>query len=434
MNYMNNFRTVISIMILAMGLWLGTAQANLPIDRIIAVVNNDVIMLSELQQRIDRVKAQMREQGATPPPAQVLERQVLDRIIMSKVQLQNAAQFGINISDEQVDQTIGRIAEGNGISIDEFRKIIQAEGMSFTLFREDIREEIIIAQLRRGQVDARVTITDREIDNYLENQVQQGNTAKEYRLSHILISINDYEDKSEVEDARQRASAILDRLRAGEDFAELAASESSSSTAPEGGDLGWRKADRLPSLFSTLVLNMKEGEISELIENSSGFHILKLAAINNNEKVILEQTLSRHILIRLNELTTVEDAKTRLNQLKIRIEGGDDFAELARSHSDDRASAIDGGDLGWMSPGDLVPKFEEQMQKLAPGEISPPFETQFGWHIVQVVDRRQHDSTETIKRAKARDEIKKRKVEEEGQAWLRRLRDEAYVEYRLYDE
>ncbi len=419
---------------LAMTLSQGLMAANSPIDRIIAIVNNDVIMLSELQHRVDRVKAQMREQNATPPPNSVLERQVLDRIIVNKVQLQQAAQFGIKVTDEQIDGTIGRIAEGNGISIDEFRNIIESEGMSFTLFRRDISEEIIIAQLRRGQVDARVSITDREIENFLENQEQQGNTGKEYRLSHILVSISDDEDPAEVEAARKKASAILARIKAGEDFAELAASESSSASASEGGDLGWRKADRIPSLFVTYMNDLKEGDVSPLIENSSGFHIIKLTGVANSERVMLEQTRSRHILIRPNELTTVEDAKIRLNQLKIRIEGGDDFAELARSHSDDRASAIEGGDLGWMSPGDLVPKFEEQMNKLAPGEVSPAFETQFGWHILQVVGRRQHDSTEAVKRARAREAIKKRKVEEEGEAWLRRLRDEAYVEYRLYDE
>jgi peptidyl-prolyl cis-trans isomerase SurA len=410
---------------------IAPSAAITPIDEIIAIVDEDVVMRSELESQMLRVISQMRQQGAQLPPRSVFEKQVLERLILQKIQLQRAEQTGIRIDEETLNGTIARIAADNGLTIAQFREILQQDGYEFRSFREDIRNELIITRLRQREVENRIIVTDREIDHQLANLQQQGATDMEFRIKHILIASPAGTPEDERSQARERALEVVEALRSGADFAATAARYSDGQQAADGGDLGWRKAAEVPTIFNAAVIHMDKGDVSDIIESGSGFHVIQLADKRSSEMVVVEQTHPQHILIKPSELTTLQDARTRLEQLKFRIESGDSFEELARSHSDDRGSAVEGGDLGWVSPGDLVPEFEEVMNDLAPGEISEPFQSQFGVHIVRVLERRDYDGTEEVRRAKAREIIRRRKVEEKYETWLRELRDEAYVEHRV---
>ncbi|MCZ6525861.1 MAG: peptidylprolyl isomerase [Gammaproteobacteria bacterium] len=407
------------------------AQAGVELDRIVAIVNDDIVMLSELEEKVFTIKNQLREQGTSLPPSSILEKQVLDRLILTKLQTQMAANTGIRIDDETLNRTISNIAAENQLTLAQFREILESDNYSYEKFREDIRNEILISRLRQRQVDNRVVVSEREIENFLSSQALQDEFDKEYRLAHILIATPEGISIEKKATAKQTAQKVLKELSAGQDFAQMAAAHSDGQQALDGGDLGWRKAGQVPTLFADFVADMQKGDVSELITSPSGYHIIKLTDVRTSEQIVVTQTNARHILIRPNELITEDGAKARLQQLKQRIEGGDDFAELAKGNSIDTVSAADGGNLGWVGPGDLVPQFEQIMDTLAPGEISNPFKTQFGFHIVQVLERREHDSTEDVKRAKARNAIRQRKMEEARENWLREMRDEAYVEYRL---
>ncbi|MCH7695818.1 MAG: peptidylprolyl isomerase [Proteobacteria bacterium] len=388
-------------------------------------------MLSELEEKVLTIKNQLREQGTSLPPSSILEKQVLDRLILTKLQTQMAANTGIRVDDETLNRTISNIAAENQLTLAQFREILESDNYSYEKFREDIRNEILISRLRQRQVDNRVVVSEREIENFLSSQALQDEFDKEFRLAHILIATPEGISIEKKATAKQTAQKVLKELSAGQDFAQMAATHSDGQQALDGGDLGWRKAGQVPTLFADFVADMQKGDVSELITSPSGYHIIKLTDVRASEQIVVTQTNARHILIRPNELITEDGAKARLQQLKQRIEGGDDFAELAKGNSIDTVSAADGGNLGWVGPGDLVPQFEQIMDTLAPGEISNPFKTQFGFHIVQVLERREHDSTEDVKRAKARNAIRQRKMEEARENWLREMRDEAYVEYRL---
>ena len=409
------------------------ALADVELDRIVAVVENDIIMQSELETRLRTVVGQMQEKGMQLPPSNVLETQILERMILMKIQLQKAKETGIRVDDETLNRTISNIAAGNNVSLSQFKEILEKDGFSYEQFRENIREEIIISRLRQRQVDNRISITTKEIDNALANLEFQGKTETEYLLQHILISLPEAPLPEEEEQALMVATKVLEDLKTGLDFATMASTMSDGQRALEGGNLGWRKKNEIPTIFSTQVATMEKGDISDLIKSSSGFHIVKLADVRSSEKHIIMQTNARHILIKVDALTTADDAWVKLEQLRIRIEGGDDFAKLAKANSNDKLSAAQGGDLGWSSPGRLVPQFEKVMDELEIGQISQPFETQFGWHILQVLERREFDDTENARREKASETIRRRKSEEAHQNWLRHLRDEAYVEYRLND-
>ncbi len=407
------------------------ALADVELDRIIAVVENDIIMQSELESKLRTVVGQMQEQGIQLPPSSVLETQILERMILMKIQLQKAEETGIRVDDETLNRTISNIAAGNNVSLSQFKDILEKDGFSYEQFRENMREEIIISRLRQRQVDNRISITSKEIDNALSNLEFQGKTETEYLLQHILISLPEAPTPDEEEQARLVATKVLEDLKTGLNFATMASTVSDGQRALEGGDLGWRKKNEIPTIFSAQVATMEKGDISDLIKSSSGFHIVKLADVRSSEKHMITQTNARHILVKVDELTTADDAWVKLEQLRIRIEGGDDFAKLAKANSDDKLSAAQGGDLDWSSPGRLVPQFEKVMDQLEIGQISQPFETQFGWHILQVLERREFDDTENVRREKASETIRRRKSEEAHQNWLRHLRDEAYVEYRL---
>ena len=419
--------------VLTLLLFQSNAFSYVPLDRIIAVVNEDVIMKSELEAKMRTVRGQIQQQGARVPPASIFERQVLDNLIQNRIQLQLAVRAGIRVDDESLNRTIGNIAAGNNVSLTQFREILEQDGYSYEAFREDIRNEITLTQLRKRQVENRIVVTEKEIDNFLANQEVQGTFQTEIRLSHILLSLPESATEAEVEQVKQVATQVREDLLAGADFAEIAKTISDSGTAENGGDLGWRKSNDIPSLFAEYIPEMKNGDVSELIQNPSGFHIIKITDMKSDTENIVEQTLARHILIKPDQLVSSSQAKAKLEQLLLRINSGDDFAMLAKGNSQDSLSAIDGGSLGWRSPGELVPEFQRAMDALEVNEISEPFQSSFGWHIVQVMDRREFDNTESVKRGKARMAIRERKLKEAMQNWTRRLLDEAYVEYRLDD-
>jgi peptidyl-prolyl cis-trans isomerase SurA len=425
-------------LLLAFSIPLLQAQTdeNRPADRqtlnqIVAIVNDDVIMRSELDAAIKEVSAQLKEKNTPLPPQAVLEKQVLEKLILEHLQLQLAEVNGIKIDDITLNNKLQDIAKENGVSLTDFRAVLEREGYDYGSFRENIRHQLTIAQLRQQMVGSRISISDQEVDNLLASlqASQLGNT--EYHLAHILIATPDAASEDQIQAARQRADRIVANLRAGADFTQTAIAESDAPTALEGGDIGWRSAGQLPSLFVDPVKEMHPGDVHDPIRSPSGFHIIKLVEQRGDERHIVNQTHVRHILLKTDAVHTNETIKTRLEQLESRLRSGEDFATLAKSNSQDTLSAAKGGDLGWVNPGDLVPKFEEVMDSTQPGQISQPFETEFGWHILQVLERREHDSTEEYKRSKARQVIRKRKGDEELFLWLRRLRDEAYVEYRL---
>lgn len=417
--------------VLFLFLFQSNAFSYVPLDRIIAVVNEDVIMQSELEAKIRTVREQIKQQGAQVPPTSVLEHQVLERLVQNRVQLQLAARSGIRVDDEFLNRTISNIAANNNVSLTQFKEILEQDGYSYETFRENMRTEITLTQLRKRHVENRIVITEKEIDNFLANQEIQGSFNTEIRLSHILLSLPDSATDTEIEQVKQIAAQVRGDLLAGADFAETASTVSDSGTAKSGGDLGWRKSNDIPSLFAEYIPEMKKGDISELIQNPSGFHIIKITDMKSDTENIVEQTLARHILIKPDQLVSSSQAKAKLEQLLLRIKNGDDFAMLAKGNSQDTMSAIEGGALGWRSPGELVPEFQRAMDALEINEISKPFQSNFGWHIVQVLERRDFDNTESVKRGKARQAIRERKLEEAMQNWTRRLLDEAYVEYRL---
>ncbi len=405
------------------------AKATL-LNYIVAVVNSEVITAVELETQMKAMKRQLSQQKVIAPPDSILRKQLLEQQIMTRLQLQLAKETGIRVDDDQLNSTISNIASQNNLSLAEFRDVLEQDGFEFEKFREDIRNEIIITRLRQRQIDSRVNVTEQEVNDYLAHSKAQGNSKSEYHLGHILVATSEAASPEEVKEASLRAEKILKKLKDGANFKEVAMAESDGQRALEGGDLGWRKGGQLPTLFSEIVIKMKKGEISPVVRSPSGFHIIKLLDQRNEQQHLVTQTKARHILIRVDGIETEESALKRLNELRERILFGDDFAELARSNSDDKGSAAHGGELGWTSPGEMVPLFEKAMNSLKPGEVSEPFKTRFGWHIVQVLDRRAHNDTEEFKRSQARRLLQQRKAEEEYQTWLRRLRDEAYVELR----
>lgn len=401
------------------------------LDRIVAVVNDDVIVASELENRLREVRAQLRQSGTPPPAEEALERQVLERLILDRLQLQVARESGIRVEETELNEALERIAARNQLTLRQFRDVLERDGFDFARFREQVRDEILLSRVRQRSVERRVTVSPREVDSFLATARQQGGGDNEYRLGHILIAVPEAASAQQIDEARRRAEAVLGRLRAGEDFAQVAAEVSDGQQALQGGDLGWRKSQELPTIFADAVPGLEPGDVTDPIRSPSGFHIVKLVDLRGDSRFVVTQTRARHILLRPNDLLDDEAARARLEQIEARIENGEDFAELARANSDDTVSAAQGGDLGWLNPGDTVPAFERAMNALPEGAVSEPFRTQFGWHIVQVLERRDHDDTEQVRRARAAEQIRKRKLDEEMQTWLRQLRDEAYVEVRL---
>jgi peptidyl-prolyl cis-trans isomerase SurA len=407
----------------------GDASA-IELDRIVAIVDSNVITASELNDQIATIRLQLSQQNMQMPSRQTLQKQVLERAILEQIQLQLAETNGIRIDDESLNQTISSIASQNNMTLSQFRDTLQEDGYDFTNFRENTRKEIILRRLRQQYVDSRIIITDQEVDTYLATLRRQDSGSDEYHIGHILIALPDAATTEQIQQAQEKANSILSLLKEGGDFSQVAVSSSDGQQALSGGDLGWRKAGELPTLFGELVPRMKPGEISSLIRSPSGFHIIKLIDHRTGEKHMVTQTRARHILVRTSALTTDQKAEDMLNDVRRRLAAGEDFATLAQSISEDKATASRGGDLGWVEPGEMIPDFEMAMNRLLPGSISDPIKTRFGWHLIEVLERREHDDTEEFTRENARDVIYRRKIEEGAEEWLRRLRDEAYVEYR----
>ena len=411
-----------------------TALATEPLNRIVATVNDDVIMQSELDSRMAMVVAQLEEQHAQLPREAALRKQVLDRLIIENLQLQMAERSGIRIDDDTLNKNLLNMAKQNNMTLDQFRQVLEKDGYDYVAFREQFRNQLTMNRVRQQMVDNRVEVTEQEVDHLLATAASFNDQRREYHLAHILVSVPEAASPEQIQAAQQRIDDILKRVRAGADFSQVAIAESDGQQALTGGDLGWRKTGQLPSFFSDVVGRLQKGQISDPIRSPSGFHLIKIVDIRGDDRHIIEQTKVRHILLKPDALASEDEVRIRIQQLYDRIAQGEDFATLARANSQDPGSGSSGGDLGWVIPGQMVPEFEKAMDSLSIGEVSEPVKTRFGWHIIQVLDRRELDNTADYQRTRARESILQRKTDEELEIWLRRLRDESYVEYHLDDQ
>ena len=406
----------------------------LKMDRIIAVVDQSVITEQELADRIKTVSAQLEKQGTQLPPDNVLEKQILERLIVDSLQLQLAAQTGLKVDDTQLDKTIERIAAQNKLGVEEFKTLLEKDGLSLRKFREDIRNEITIARLREREVDNKLNVSEGEVDNYLTTQASRGEEQDEFEISHILIRTPEDASPEDLEKAKTKTQEVLQQLSNGKDFAQVSAAFSDAPNALEGGNMGWKSGAQLPALFLDTLKKLQVGEVAKPLRSPNGFHVLKLTnRRGGTSSLVVGQTHARHILLKLSEVVSEKEAKRKMDGIKERIDNGTKFEDMARQYSED-GSANNGGDLGWVNPGDTVPPFEKAMDALGLGEISEPVLSPFGWHIIQVLERRQQDMTKEASRLKARQEIRARKSEEAYQDWIRELRDRAFVELRLEDK
>ena len=426
---------ILSVFLLSNLATAATSSATpVKMDRIIAIVDQGVITEQELADRIKTVSAQLEKQGTPLPPQNVLEKQILERLIVDSLQLQLAAQTGLKVDDTQLDKTIERIAAQNKMEVAEFKAALEKDGISMRKFREDIRSEITLARLRERDVDNKLSVSDGEIDNFLTTQANRGDDQDEFEISHILIRTPEDSSPEDLEKARNKTEAVLKELADGKDFAQVSASFSDTPNALEGGQMGWKSGAQIPALFLDTLKPMQVGEVSKPIRSPNGFHILKLTnRRGGSSSLMIDQTHARHILIKLTEVVSEKDGKQKMDTIKERLDNGVKFEEMARQYSED-GSANNGGDLGWVNPGDTVPQFEKAMNELGLGEISAPVRSPFGWHIIQVLERRKQDMSKEAARLKARQEIRARKSDEAYQDWVRELRDRAFVEMRLEDK
>ena len=403
-------------------------------DRIVAIVDQAVITEQELEGRIRTVTAQLTKQGTELPPDNVLRKQILERLISDTLQLQYAAQTGLKVDDNQLDRTIERIAEQNQMSLTEFSNALAKDGIAMRKFRADIRNEITLARLREREVESRVNVTESEIDNFLTTQSAIKDNQDEYEISHILIRTPEEGAPEDIQRAKIKVDEAIKALKEGNNFSKVSASFSDAPNALEGGSIGWKTSAQIPVLFLDALKTMQTGEISSPLRSPNGFHILKLTnKRGGSSPLLIEQTHARHILIKLSEIVSEKEGKQKMEGIKERLDNGEKFETLARQFSED-GTASNGGDLGWVNPGDTVPQFEQAMNALKDQQISEPVRSPFGWHIIQVLERRKQDMSKEAARLKARQEIRARKGEEAYQDWIRELRDRAFVELRLEDK
>lgn len=431
-----NLRQCAQAIVVMMALMMsGVAQAERTLlDQVVAVVNESVILQSELDARINTIVGRLRSQGTSLPPRSVLEERVLEQLITESIQLQMAERAGMRISDNELNETIASIASRNNMSLAQFEDQLGQEGVSYQEAREQIRSEMLTGRVQQRQVGNRVRVTDREVANYLEATEGQSRTNAEYELAHILIQVNDPNDEEESSAARAEIESLRQEIIDGRDFRSVAVAESDASNALEGGNMGWRAEGQLPALVADVVPRLEVGEVSAVLENSSGFHLVTVLDKRGGDSAkMVEQSRVRHILIRPDEATSDDAAEAKIRELYQQLQEGASFAALARAESDDPVSGSDGGNLGWVSPGQMVPRFEEAMMAAEVGKLAGPVRSQFGWHILQVQERRQQDMSGAIKRDEARQAIYRRKFELELQNWLREIRDEAFIELK-YDD
>ena len=445
MKMLNRFKTVLSALAL-FGLMIGAAQAApatqtanhrssqpLTLDRIVAVVNDGVITQNQLNARVRSATMQLHRQKVQLPPAEILRQQVLDQMVTERAQVQAAKEAGIQVDDAELEQALVRVAANQKMSPQQMRQTVEKDGVTWPEFREEIRNQMMIARVREREVDAKINVSPGEVDNFLANQGAAG-TGEEVHIAHIVIRIPEGASPETLNKLRMKAVSIDEQARAGRDFAQLAATYSESNDAMQGGDLGFRPVDSLPQVMSSAIANLKPGQVSDVVRSPSGFHIVKLISRKGGSALPqVQQTHARHILIKVTEVTSEAEARQKIGQVHSRLKSGEDFAALAKLYSQD-GSAQKGGDLGWLYPGDTVPAFDQAMNALKVGEISNPVQTQFGFHIIQVLERRTTDVSQERQRQRATMALRQRKTEEANQEWVRQVRDRAYVEIRLDDQ
>lgn len=407
-----------------------SAQGEL-LDRVVAIVNDGVVLNSDLDAQVGAVSERLRQQKLELPPQNVLRQQVLERLVLQEIQVQRATHAGVKISDEQVNAALSDVAKRNGMTLSQLPEALAKQGIDYASYREEIRREITLNLLRQRDVLQHISVTPREIDQFLDKQTKTPSERNEYNVSHILIAVGQEANPAQVEAAAKRATDVYERAKGGEDFAKLAVAYSNSQTAFDGGALGWRKGSELPTFLTDVVGKLKPGEVSEPMRTPTGFHIVKLNEVRGGtQQAVEDQIHARHILMKTNELADDALVQQKLNALRERILKGEDFGGIAQTTSEDPGSASEGGDLGWAGPGNFVPEFDAMLASLKDNEISMPFHTQYGWHIVQVLGHRTFDNTDELKRRQAMEAIRASKADEETELWLRRMRDEAYVEFK----
>ena len=402
------------------------------LDRIAAVVNEGVVLSSQLEHETDEVTERLRQQKTELPPRTVLRKQVLERLVLQEIQLQRADKLGIQVSDEMLNGALNDVAQRNGISFSDLPQTLEQQGIDYRNYRDEIRRTLTLQLLRQRDVLARINVSPRELEQFMARQQNAPDQNSEYNLSHILISVPVAATPEQLTAREQRVKEVYEKAAAGQDFAQLAVAYSESSTNIEGGALGWRKAAQIPSIASDQIAKMKPGEVTQPIRTPSGFHIFRLNDVRGAQQSVQSQIHARHILMRTNELEDDETVRQKLGKIRERVmTGGEDFGAIAAVSSQDPGSAPNGGDLGWAGPGTFDPEFEKQLDALDENAISEPFKTQFGWHIVQLLGRRVHDVSDDMRRNRAFAALREAKAEEETELWLRRLRDEAFVDYRM---
>jgi peptidyl-prolyl cis-trans isomerase SurA len=408
------------------------APRGVSLDRVVAVVNDGIVLQSALDQQVHVVTGRLRQAGQQLPPQDILRQQVLERLVLQEIQLQRAERAGIKVSDEQLNQTLSELAGRNNIKFSDLPAALEAQGIDYRTYREDVRREMILGQLRQRDVYSRMYLSPREVEQCVEKAIAAPEDRLEYDVAHILVAIPAAASPQQIEERTARAQGVLERARRGEDFADLAVAYSDAGTALEGGKLGWRKVSQLPSVVAEIAPGMKPGDVSEIIRTPSGLNIFKLVETRSTQPAALvSQVHARHILMQTNAIEDDDTVRQKLERIRERILKGEDFAAIASVSSADPGSATRGGDLGWTGPGSFVPEFEKQLDALEVNQVSEPFKTSFGWHIVQLLGRRTYDASEDTTRNKCVQQLRESRADEETEIWLRRLRDEAYVEYRM---
>lgn len=419
-------------LLLGAALLAATAQAQVrPLDRVVAIVDNDVVMQSQLDARLREVQQTIDKRGGALPPENVLSQQVLERLIIENIQLQIGERSGIRITDEELNQAMSTIAQRNGMSLEQFREALARDGLSYADARDQVRREMIISRVRQRRVAERIQVTDQEVQNFLASDLGKMQLSEEFRLANILIPVPEGASSSEIQAAERQAQEVYQQLQQGADFAQLAISRSASENALEGGEMGWRKAGQLSPPFDNMISQLNPGEVTEPVRTPGGFIILKLIEKRGGDTQVRDEVHVRHILIKPSEIRSEEETRRLAERLYQRIVDGEDFAELAKNFSEDPGSALNGGDLNWIDPEALVPEFREVMNNTASGELSKPFKSPYGWHVLQVMGRRATDNSAQFREQQAANLLRNRKYDEELQAWLRQIRDEAYVEIKL---
>ena len=431
-NYQKKFNLSLTIGLFLCFLYFEKIEAKIELlDRVAAVVDSGVVMESQLNQRVQDIIGRLRSDGVELPPKEVLEEQVLERLIIEEIQLQIGDQAGVKISDAELNRALSMIASENSMNLEQFKESLDASNDSYVKLRDQVKKELIIQRVQRGKVGANIEISEQEIENFLNSEEGKSRLAEQYNVQQILLSLSSSAPENEVNLVKEKGAALIKRYNEGEGFEKLAATYSSDQNALEGGSLGWRKSSELPTLFSDVVVKMKVGEVSELIRSGAGFHIIRLSEKRGDVVKFEDQTLVRHILIQSSEIRSENQTKELINEIYQELIDGEDFKQLARQHSDDPGSKMEGGELGWSSPDSYDPAFEAVMHSVDKGEISKPFQSSFGWHILEVLDRRNEDISDDVRKNRAYSIIFNRKFEQELQRTLIELRSESYVDIKL---